>query len=81
MENKEKEKKLNRSVLSDTYEKEYDYLANSATGMDCTGLMYRPADNAEEAESYRQVYDYLPPTVSLSDQKPEEEVKARKTQG
>ena len=39
-----------------TYQTEdYDYLANSATGMDCTGLM----------QSYQEVYQYLPPNVRV----------------
>lgn len=49
-----------------TYQTEdYDYLANSATGMDCTGLMYRTPSNENEMESYQEVYQYLPPNVRV----------------
>lgn len=49
-----------------TYQTEdYDYLANSATGMDCTGLMHRTPFNENEMESYQEVYQYLPPNVRV----------------
>ena len=44
---------------------DYDYLANSATGMDCTGLMHRTPSNENEMESYQEVYQYLPPNVRV----------------
>lgn len=44
---------------------DYDYLANSATGMDCTGLMNRTAMNESEMEAYQDVYQYLPPNVRV----------------
>lgn len=54
-------------VLRDASVEDYDYLANSAAGMDCTGLMNRtPRDEAEMA-SYQQVYQYLPPNVKAED--------------
>lgn len=46
---------------------DYDYLANSATGMDCTGLMHRSPLNDEEMASYQQVYQYLPPNVKIDE--------------
>ena len=46
---------------------DYDYLANSATGMDCTGLMNRTAMNESEMEAYQDVYQYLPPNVKVED--------------
>ena len=49
-----------------TYQTEdYDYLANSATGMDCTGLMHRSPVDEAEMESYQQVYQYLPPNIKV----------------
>ena len=49
-----------------TYQTEdYDYLANSATGMDCTGLMHRTPSNENEMESYQEGYQYLPPNVRV----------------
>ncbi len=39
---------------------DYDYMENSASAMDCTGLI--PASPVEEADllSYEAVYHYLP---------------------
>lgn len=39
----------------------YDYLSNSASSSDCTGLLHKPAENEEELEAYEEVYDFLPP--------------------
>lgn len=41
--------------------KEYDFLANSASTMDCTGLMYRVPEDDIERMNYQQVYRYEPP--------------------
>lgn len=54
-----------KEILRDTTIEDYDYLANSATGMDCTGLMYRAPMNEDEMESYQEVYQYLPPNVKI----------------
>lgn len=54
-------------VLKNAKVEDFDYLANSATGMDCTGLMNKtPSDEAEMA-SYQQVYQYLPPNVKAEE--------------
>jgi hypothetical protein len=34
----------------------YDYLANAASSMDCTGLMPTPAHTPEEREAYDAIY-------------------------
>ena len=39
----------------------YDYLSNSASAGDCTGLIYKPVKNETEAKAYNEVYDFLPP--------------------
>lgn len=52
-------------LVKDYQTEDYDYLANSATGMDCTGLMYRSPSDESEMESYQDVYQYLPPNVKL----------------
>ena len=36
-----------------------DYLSNSASTMECTGLLHRPVENEEEKEAYAEVYHYL----------------------
>ncbi|MGN0350046.1 MAG: hypothetical protein ACI4ES_00210 [Roseburia sp.] len=41
--------------------REYDFLANSASTMDCTGLMYRVPEDDMERLNYQQVYRYEPP--------------------
>ncbi len=52
-------------ILTNAKMDNYDYLANSATGMDCTGLMNRAPENETEMENYQQVYQYLPPNVKI----------------
>ncbi len=54
-------------VLRDASVEDYDYLANSAAGMDCTGLMNRTPRDETEMASYQQVYQYLPPNVKAED--------------
>lgn len=47
--------------------KDYDYLTNSASCHDCTGLIPSlPSDEAEE-ESYEALYPYMPKTVKKSE--------------
>lgn len=41
--------------------RDYDFLANSASTMDCTGLMYRVPEDDMERENYQDVYQYEPP--------------------
>ena len=63
-----------RDILQDIKIEDYDYLANSAAGMDCTGLMNRtPVDEAEMA-SYQQTYQYLPPNVKVDAPKASEKM-------
>lgn len=54
-----------KEILRDAAIENYDYLANSAMGMDCTGLMHRAPMNQDEMESYQEVYQYLPPNVKI----------------
>lgn len=54
-----------KEILKDITQEDYDYLANSATGMDCTGLQHRAPVNQNEMESYQEVYQYLPPNVKI----------------
>lgn len=47
---------------------DYDYLGNSASASDCTGLQHKaPVDEFQE-ESYDDVYHYLPPQVKIADE-------------
>ena len=54
-----------KDVLRDIHIEDYDYLANSPAGMDCTGLMNKTPVDEAEVESYQQVYQYLPPDVKI----------------
>ena len=44
----------------------YDFLANSASTQDCTGL------NEDELTSYETVYHYLPPQIKNPKKEPED---------
>lgn len=48
------------AVEEPSYE-EYDYLANSASASDMTGLIPSTIMDESQAVSYEDVYDYLPP--------------------
>ena len=41
----------------------YDYLANSASMQDCTGLIPSAPQSKAELESYEDVYHYQPPVM------------------
>lgn len=51
-------KKDNQKLIDST-----DYLVNSASTQDCTGLIPSGLQNEEEREFYEEVYHYLPPKV------------------
>ncbi len=53
------EKKTNRELIDD-----YDYLTNAASAMDCTGLIPSLPQSEEELDSYNDIVQYIPPTVS-----------------
>lgn len=60
MDQKRQEKKTqidqdNRSVIDG-----YDYLGNSCSAMDCTGLIPSAPQNKAERESYEDIYHYEP---------------------
>lgn len=57
-------KKDNQKLIDST-----DYLVNSASNQDCTGLIPSGLQNEEERESYEEVYHYLPPEVEKKKQK------------
>lgn len=46
-------------ILTDSY----DYLANSASANDCTGLIPSAPQSEEELQSYKDLYDYSPPEI------------------
>lgn len=48
------------AVEEPSYE-EYDYLANSASASDMTGLIPSTILDEAQAASYEDVYEYLPP--------------------
>ena len=56
-------KKDNQKLIDST-----DYLVNSASTQDCTGLIPGGLQNEEERKSYEEVYHYLPPKVEKKKQ-------------
>ena len=50
----------------------YDFLSNSASTQDCTGLIPSAPVNEDELKSYETVYHYLPPQIKNSKKKPED---------
>lgn len=56
-------------TLEDSVLDDYDYLGNSASAHDCTGLI--PSGPVSEAEllSYKDVYDFPPPVMNHSTKK------------
>lgn len=43
---------------------DFDYLANAASSMDCTGLIPSLPQSEAELESYNDVVQYMPPTTT-----------------
>lgn len=48
-------KRTNQEIIDD-----YNYLANAASSMDCTGLIPSLPRDEEEIESYNEIYQFLP---------------------
>lgn len=57
-----KNQKKNQEIIDS-----YDYLANSASAQDCTGLIPSAPLSSAELHSYQEVYNYQPPKVKISD--------------
>lgn len=53
------EKKTNKKTIDD-----FNYLANAASAMDCTGLIPSLPQTEEELESYNDIVQYCSPTAS-----------------
>lgn len=52
--------KENQKIIDD-----FDYLANAASSMDCTGLIPSLAESEDELDSYNQVYQFRPPFIPV----------------
>ncbi len=61
------QREKNEDKIENLKTDDYDYLANSATTMDCTGLMNRAPVDETEMSSYQQIYQYLPTNVKLEE--------------
>ncbi|MDY4839644.1 MAG: hypothetical protein SO160_08885 [Lachnospiraceae bacterium] len=61
--NESKQEKEKTGIRKKVWEEgsKIDYLANSASTMECTGLLHRPAENEAESEAYGEVYHFLAP--------------------
>ena len=60
-------KKDNQKLINST-----DYLVNSASTQDCTGLIPSGPVNEDELTSYETVYHYLPPQIKNFKKEPED---------
>lgn len=49
----------------------YDYLGNSASATDCTGLIPSAPMSKAERDSYQDVYHYQPKATAVHPEKPE----------
>ena len=56
MNKKAKNLKENEKIID-----EYDYLANAATSMDCTGLIPSAPKSSDELQSYQEIYQHGSP--------------------
>ena len=54
----------------------YDYLSNSASAQDCTGLIPSGPISKSELESYEELYHFLPPNSKAKNIKPDETEKS-----
>lgn len=55
--------------IHDKYENgDYDYIANSASATECTGLIARGAVDEAELESYADIYMYPPPLLCADEE-------------
>ena len=52
-------KKSTKQLIDD-----FDYLANAASTMDCTGLIPSLPQSEDELESYNDVVQYMPPDAA-----------------
>ena len=50
----------------------YDFLSNSASTQDCTGLIPSGPVNEDELTSYETVYHYLPPQIKNAQKETED---------
>lgn len=50
----------------------YDFLSNSASAQDCTGLIPSAPVNEDALTSYETVYHYLPPQIKNTQKKTED---------
>jgi len=58
MNKKKRPEKSNQEIIDD-----YDYLGNSSSSMDCTGLIPSLPQNKAELESYESVYHFEAPKI------------------
>lgn len=56
-------KKKSDKIKEDLIDR-YDYLGNSCSSWDCTGLIPFAPTNEEELQSYEDLYHFVPPSLS-----------------
>jgi len=62
-------RKTQQTIIDD-----YDYIGNSASARDCTGLIPTAPQSASELKSYEDLYHYRPPHIqAIADPEAESE--------
>lgn len=62
---KERTIKMKKDKKNETIIDSYDYLGNSASNNDCTGLIPSAPISKSEVQSYEDVYHFTPPEVPI----------------
>lgn len=56
---------MKRNIKNEKIIDSYDYLGNSASTNDCTGLIPSAPISKSQLESYEDVYQFTPPEVPI----------------
>lgn len=70
-------RKSEKAKANETIIEGYDYLGNSASTTDCTGLIPSEPMSKAERDSYQEVFHYQPKASSVSARGPKDSVKNR----
>lgn len=65
---KAKKEKEQKKLIDRQLNQAFFQTEDAACPTECTGLAYRPARNQEEEESYNEIYHFLPPKETKTDQ-------------
>lgn len=62
----QKDKKEQKELINHQIDRAFLEISNASCPSECTGLVYRPAQNEAEKESYNDIYHFLPGKASLT---------------